>query len=95
MWYRKEMKSNSFFPFYQNWVLEYSMFVSTFHATKLAMGAAWKMPPMDDFVESLTHEKDKIVQMGSSSPQRHMHLQQMRSLATNSNKNSKARKTQI
>jgi hypothetical protein len=44
---------------------EYLVFVSTFHATKLAMGATWKMPPMDDFVDSLTCEKDKIVQMGS------------------------------
>lgn len=74
--------------------LEYSVFVSTFHSIELAMGAAWKMPPMDVFVDSLTCEQDKLVQMDALSHQRCMHLQQMRSLATNSNKRSKARNTQ-
>jgi hypothetical protein len=41
------------------------MFVSTFHDTKSTMGAAWKMPLVDDFIESLTCEKYKLAQMGS------------------------------
>jgi hypothetical protein len=36
--------------------LEYSVFVSTFHATKSAFKASWKMPSLDDFVASLTQE---------------------------------------
>jgi hypothetical protein len=44
---------------------KYSVFVSTFHATKSTFRAAWKMPSLDDFSTSLTHEKDKLVQMGS------------------------------
>lgn len=43
---------------------KYSMFVFSFHATKLEMGYAWMMPPIDDFVYTLTCKKYKSVQMG-------------------------------
>ena len=40
------------------------MFVSTFHSRKLTT-RNWKMPSLDDFMESLTQEKDKLVKMGT------------------------------
>ena len=43
---------------------DYSVFVSTFHATKLT-ARAWKMPKLEDFMESLTQEQDKLVMMGT------------------------------
>ena len=44
--------------------LEYSAFVSTFLSGKLTI-QNWKMPTLDSFMESLTHEYDKLVQMGT------------------------------
>jgi hypothetical protein len=41
--------------------LEYLAFVSTFHATKSTLEFSWKMPSLDEFPTSLTHEKDKRV----------------------------------
>ena len=41
----------------------YSVFVSTFHAGKLKT-PGWKMPTLNAFIESLTSEHDKLVQMG-------------------------------
>ena len=43
---------------------DYSVFVSTFYATKLT-ARAWKMPSLIDFMESLTQEQDKLVMMGT------------------------------
>ena len=43
----------------------YSVFVSTFFATKSAIGSTWKMPSLDEFAASLTDEQDKLVQMGT------------------------------
>ena len=43
---------------------EYSVFVSSFHTSRLTMGTNWKMPLMDAFIESLIQEKDKIIKMG-------------------------------
>ena len=43
---------------------DYSVFVSTFHATKLR-ARAWKMPKLEEFMESLTHEQDKLVMMST------------------------------
>ena len=40
------------------------MFVSTFHSSKLTT-RHWRMPSLDDFMESLTQEKDKLVQIGT------------------------------
>ena len=42
---------------------DYSVFVSTFHAGKLTTHG-WKMPSLNAFIESLTSEHDKLVQMG-------------------------------
>ena len=44
--------------------LEYVLFVSTFHIVKFTLGATWKMPTLDQFIESLTHEQDKLIKMG-------------------------------
>src|SRR5713226_4356753 len=42
---------------------DYSVFVSTFRAGKLTT-LGWKMPTLNAFIESLTCEHDKLVQMG-------------------------------
>ena len=39
--------------------LEYLVFVSTFHATRLAI-SNWKMPSLSKFFDSLTKEQDKF-----------------------------------
>lgn len=44
---------------------EYSVFVSTFYATKDALGSQFKMQYLDDFATSLIWEKDKLIQMGT------------------------------
>ena len=41
----------------------YLVFVSTFRAGKLTT-PEWKMPALNAFIESLTNEHDKLVQMG-------------------------------
>ena len=46
---------------------DYSVFVLTFHATKLT-SQAWKMPKLAEFMESLTQEQDKLVMMGTIKP---------------------------
>jgi hypothetical protein len=43
---------------------EYSVFVSSFQASKLTQ-EKWKMPPLNDFIEALTQEKSNLVQMGA------------------------------
>ena len=42
---------------------DYSVFVSTFHAGRLTT-PGWKMASLNAFIESLTSEHDKLVQMG-------------------------------
>eukprot|EP00253_Pinus_taeda_P004632 PITA_04632 len=44
---------------------EYAVFVSTFHTVRSATGAAWKMPSLDSFIQSLMHEQDKLIKMGT------------------------------
>jgi hypothetical protein len=44
--------------------LEYSVFVSTFHSVRLASGATWTMPSLEAFIESLTQEQTKLINMG-------------------------------
>ena len=51
----------------------YSVFVLTFHATKLT-ARAWKMPSLADFMESLTQEQDKLVMMGTIKPSKYQAL---------------------
>jgi hypothetical protein len=43
---------------------EYSVFVSTFHSVRLASGATWTMPSLEAFIESLTQEQNKLINMG-------------------------------
>ena len=52
---------------------EYSVFVSTFHATKLTV-RSWKMPKLAEFMESLTQEQDKMVMMGTIKPSKYQAL---------------------
>jgi hypothetical protein len=44
--------------------LEFSVFVSTFHSAIFSYGATWKMPSLDDFIEALTQEQTKLINMG-------------------------------
>ena len=55
---------------------DYSVFVSSFHASKLTT-LKWKMPSLDDFIEALTQEQEKLFSMGSIKVSRY------HSLATN------------
>ena len=43
---------------------EYLVFVSTFHATRLAISNC-KMSSLSTFLDSLTKEKDRLIQMGA------------------------------
>ena len=43
---------------------KYYVFVSTFYATKGALGTPFTMPSLDDFSLNLTQEQDKLIQMG-------------------------------
>ena len=44
---------------------EYSVFVSTFHATRIAI-SNWKIPySLSTLFDSLTKEQDKLIQMGA------------------------------
>ena len=47
--------------------LDYLVFVSTFHSTKL-IAQAWKIPKLAKFMESLSQEQDKLVMMGTIKP---------------------------
>jgi hypothetical protein len=44
---------------------EFSVFISTFHTVRFTFGATWNFPSLEDFVESLTQEKTKIINMGT------------------------------
>jgi hypothetical protein len=44
--------------------LEYSVFVSTFHSVRLTSRATWTMPSLEAFIESLTQEQTKLINMG-------------------------------
>jgi hypothetical protein len=44
--------------------LEYSMFVSTFHLVRLTSRATWMIPSLEAFIESLTQEQNKLINMG-------------------------------
>ena len=43
---------------------EYSIYVSTFHSSKITT-RNWKMPVLAVFMDSLTQEQDKLIQMGT------------------------------
>jgi hypothetical protein len=42
----------------------YSMFVSTFYATKEALGTTHKNPSLESFCDALIRDNDKLVQLG-------------------------------
>ena len=43
---------------------KFSIFVSTFHTVRFTSGATWKMPSLEEFIESLTQEHTKLINMG-------------------------------
>jgi hypothetical protein len=45
---------------------ELSVFVSTFHSVRFSSGATWKIPSLEDFIESLTQEKTELINMGKN-----------------------------
>ena len=51
----------------------YSVFVSTFNATKL-IARAWNIPKLAEFMESLTQEQDKLVMVGTIKPSKDQDL---------------------
>ena len=52
---------------------DYSVFSSTFHATKLT-AQAWKMPNLVEFMESIIKEQYKLVMMGIIKPSKDQDL---------------------
>jgi hypothetical protein len=42
-----------------------SVFVYTFHTIRFTSEATWKMPSLEDFIESLTQEQTKLINMGA------------------------------
>jgi hypothetical protein len=45
-------------------VIEFYVLISTFHSFKFTSGATYKMTSLEEFIESLTQEKTKLVNMG-------------------------------
>jgi hypothetical protein len=43
---------------------EFSVFISIFHSVRFTSRATWKMPSLEDFIESLTQEKTNLINMG-------------------------------
>ena len=46
-------------------VPKFFVFVYTFHTVRFTSGATWKIPSLEDFIESLTEEKTKLINMGT------------------------------
>jgi hypothetical protein len=44
---------------------KFSLFISTFHTFIFTSGATWKMTSLEDFIESLTQEQTKLINMGT------------------------------
>jgi hypothetical protein len=44
---------------------EFSVFISTFHTVRFTSGATWKMSSLEEFIESLTQEQTKLINMGT------------------------------
>jgi hypothetical protein len=42
---------------------KYVVYVSTFNSSRYVLGSKWKMPTVEQFVDSLTHEQEKLIQM--------------------------------
>ena len=65
---------------------EYFFFVSTFHSRRDSI-PNWNIPSLDDFVESLIQDKDKLVQVGVIQSSKNQEL-----LITDSNNAQERRK---
>jgi hypothetical protein len=44
---------------------KFFVFVSLFHTVRFTSGATWNMPSLEDFIESLTQEQTKLINMGT------------------------------
>jgi hypothetical protein len=44
---------------------EFSIFISTFHSVRFTSRSTWKMPSLEYFIESLTQEKTKLINMST------------------------------
>jgi hypothetical protein len=44
--------------------LEFLVFVSTLHSVKFSFRATWKIPSLEEFIESLIQERTKLINMG-------------------------------
>jgi hypothetical protein len=44
---------------------KFSVFISTLHTVRFSSRATWKMPSLEDFIESLTQEQTKLINMGT------------------------------
>ena len=42
---------------------KYVVYVFTFHSGRYLMGTNWKMPTMDQFIDTLAHEKENLIHM--------------------------------
>jgi hypothetical protein len=40
---------------------KYVVYVSTFHSVRYLMGTNWKMPTMDQFIDFLTRDQEKLI----------------------------------
>ena len=62
--FKVEKKDDQFtFAILSKLSVDYSVFVSSFQTMKLTT-PNWKMPTLDAFIQSLTYENDKLIQMG-------------------------------
>jgi hypothetical protein len=54
---------------------KFSVFISTFHIVRFASGPTWKMPSLQDFIESLIQEQTKLINMDTiKGPRAHADL---------------------
>jgi len=44
---------------------EFSVFVSTFRSVRFTFGSTWNMPSLEDFIESMTQEKNNLINLGT------------------------------
>ena len=74
--------------------LNYSVFASKFHTEKLTT-PNWKIPILNAFIDSLTNEHDKLVQMGIIRSSKDQALFALRPKAMNGNGKKTNQKTKF
>jgi hypothetical protein len=67
--------------------LEYFVYTSSFHTTRLDMGSTWKIPSIYDFMESIIHEKKNLIQIGELKSSKPNELKAQGSSKKNKQKN--------